>query len=196
MNHSFTLSLLLALGLTACVSQSPQPRYYLLEPLTAAATPAVAGDGGSPNRIITLTAVHVPHYADRPQLVMADKNHQYQLDEFNRWAERLDDNIGRVLQQNLASLLPDTVILRNDSRPNLADTVRLSVDILDIVSDATGSARLVTQWTLARHHQILATRQSSHQVGSDGLTAAARVTALNTLLTELSRDIATDLSHY
>ena len=196
MNCSRLRTLLLASGLTGCLSQSPPPRHYLLEPLTVAATAVALPNGSSSGRVITLTAVHIPRYADRPQLVTADNNRQYQLDEFNRWAERLDDNIGRVLHQNLAVLLPGMIVLRNDSRPNLADTVRLSVDILDIVSDATGSARLVTQWTLARHHQILATRQSTHQIGSEGLTPAARVAALNTLLTELSRDIAADLSHY
>ena len=94
---------------------------------------------------------------------------------------------------NLATLLPETVVLQKESRPNRADTLRLSVDILDLRADSTGTAQLVAQWTLARHHQIVETRQSSHEVHYPSDTASARVAALNELINRLSQDMAENL---
>ncbi|MGI9213915.1 MAG: PqiC family protein [Methylococcaceae bacterium] len=189
MNIRIALYLLAGITLAGCMAHTPSPHYFLLNPLNP--EPVLADSRKT--RVVTLSAVHIPHYADRPQIVTSGTDNQYQLDDYNRWAERLDDNILRVLQQNLSTLLPDTVILQNDSRPNLADTLRLSVDILDILADSTGTARLVTQWTLARHHQIVETRQSSHQVHYPSETAPARVAAINELINRLSHDIAEDL---
>ncbi len=192
MKHSSLLYLLLPVCLSACVTKSPLPDHYLLEPLAVSTAPTQTVTDKI--RVVTLSSVHIPHYADRPQIVTATRNNQYQVDELNRWAERLDDNIVRVLRQNLANLLPETLILRNESRRNLTDAVRLSVDILDILTDETGTARLVTQWTLTRQHEILKTRQSSYRVEASGQTVAARVGAINEALNRLSRDIANDMA--
>ncbi len=186
------LPLILVLLAGCALNTSPKPRYYLLEPLavTGNSQPTEAGQ----TRLIILSAVHIPHYADRPQIVTAGPQHDYLIDEYHRWAERLDDTMQRVLQQNLSGLLPDTLVLQNNIRSSETDRLRLSVDILDFIADErTGMARLVAQWTVTRDHQIVTTRQTTHQIKVAGIEPAARVAALNEVLNELSRDIAEDL---
>jgi len=190
--HSFLSYWLLASGLTACVAKSPEPVHYLLEPLAASA--AASESGADKPRTLILSSVHVPHYADRLQIVTASQNHQYRVDDLNRWAERLDDNIARVLRQNLAYLLPATVVLSTESRRRPADETRLAVDILDLLTDETGAARVVTQWTLSRQQESLLTRQTAYRVEASAQTVAARVAALNEALNRLSRDIANELA--
>lgn len=188
----FPLFIMAALTLTGCVANSPKPQYYLLKPI---AMPVESLDSSNrKTHLITLTAVHIPHYADRPQIVSASVDNRYQIDEFNRWAERLDDNIIRVLQQNLSILMPEAVILQNNSRSNSLEAVRLSVDILDFMANETGMAQLVAQWTITQDHQVLNTHQSSYHTQSGGNTHTAEVAALNELLNRLSRDLADDLN--
>ena len=96
---------ILWLALSGCGS-TPSPKFYLLEP-SAPVAPAAASDKRA---LIVLAPVRIPHYLDRAQIVTASGDNGYQLSELNRWAEGLDHNITRVLQQDLSQLLPANVV--------------------------------------------------------------------------------------
>ena len=86
------------LGLGACAS-TPS-RFYILNTLTASETiPATAAARGP---VIGVGPITFPKYLDRPQIVTRASRHQLTLGEFDRWAEPLQDNVSRVLAENLA----------------------------------------------------------------------------------------------
>ena len=56
---------------------------------------------------IGLATVVVPEYLNRNEIVVNLDNTVYQLAEFNQWAEPLNENLTRVLEENLTNLLRD-----------------------------------------------------------------------------------------
>jgi uncharacterized protein len=95
------------LGLGACAS-TPS-RFYVLNTLPASETvPATAAERGP---VIGVGPITLPKYLDRPQIVTRASRNQLALGEFDRWAEPLQDNVLRVLAQNLMLLIPTDHIL-------------------------------------------------------------------------------------
>ena len=82
----------------ACLGPRSDPSaFYLLNatvaPVQAPALPVVLGVG----------PVTLPGYLDRPQLVVRVSENEIALAESDRWAERLDDNVVRILQADLGA---------------------------------------------------------------------------------------------
>src|SRR5271157_2873762 len=89
----------------------------------AAVAVAVAGCASAPSRFYTLTVtatgdgspaaayavavgpVSVPTMVDTPPFTIQVATNRVEVDEFNRWAEPLSENIARVVAGNLAVLL-------------------------------------------------------------------------------------------
>ena len=93
-----------ALMLFGCRSSAPPMEFYTLsatraqaeaDPITSA-KPVSVGVG----------PVTIPEVLDRPQIVIRTSPNKLQIDEFHRWAGRLDENFARVMAENIALLLP------------------------------------------------------------------------------------------
>ena len=93
-----------ALLLTGCGSSSPRVAFYTLNPLTAmqveAKTPAT-----DQKLSIGVGPVEIPEMLDRPQIVTRSGPNKLNVDEFHRWAGRLDENLAGVLAENISLLL-------------------------------------------------------------------------------------------
>lgn len=50
--------------------------------------------------------VAIPEVLDRPQIVTRTGPNKLRIDEFHRWAGRLDEDFARVLAENISLLLP------------------------------------------------------------------------------------------
>lgn len=175
--------------LAGCVGSTPPARFYLLEPLASNnSTTAVVAD----KPILALVPVKIPHYLERAQLVTASGKNTYQLDELNRWAESLDDNITRVMLQELSGLLPADVVLSTSQRAKQA-TLRLAVSMLEFHIDPQGQAKCVAQWQISKGEEVIVSKQSSYQVPASLNDAQIKVQALNQCLNQLNREMAAAL---
>jgi len=99
----YLLSILLLLC-TSCIQigSDPQPvQYYLLESMTDA--PEILS-GEALN--IDLELVNFPDYLDRLQIVTRNDNNGIDFSDSARWAEPLQDNLARILRENIAQMLP------------------------------------------------------------------------------------------
>ena len=181
-----TLSLLLALA--GCIGGTTPPSdFYLLEPIKAQPG-SVPGEPR--HRNIALAPVRIPQYVDRPQMVTATDRNAYHVSEFNRWAERVDDGIARVLALNLSQLVPTDHVTLNASGRNPPDTLRVAVTILEFHVDQQGQARLTAQWTASRGSDTLLTKQASYREPASTTDYRAMAAALNECLNRFSRDMA------
>ncbi|WP_031434406.1 PqiC family protein [Methylomarinum vadi] len=189
------LPLTLSLAMAGCVggATSPPSNFYLLEPI---AGDNRASSGKQARLSVALHPVKVPEYLDRPQIVTATAPNAYQLSEFNRWAEALDVNITRVLAQNLTLLVPADVWSSRSSLDAKQAALRLRVDILEFHIDPKGQAKLVAQWRVKKHGQLLWNRQVSYRAEASKTDYRRMVAALNDCLNRLSRDIAQSLSRF
>lgn len=191
MKSPISLGLICLFGLfllTACVGSTPASRFYMLESLTTSS--AIAPSSGQAARLaLALAPVKVPHYLERAQIVSAAGKNTYQLDELHRWAESLDENMTRVLLQNLTQLLSSDVVLTTSKRAQQSE-FRVVVNVLEFHVDTQQQARLVAQWQVSRGDAMVLNRQTTHQVPVVSEDIALKVQALNQCFNLLSQDIA------
>jgi uncharacterized protein len=95
----------LVITFTAGCGSSPPSHFYTLD---ATATP-----GGTPaaNYAVAVEPVTIPASVDRPQMVVQAGPNQVGVDEFNRWAAPLSENIARVIAGNLSTLLGTSQVM-------------------------------------------------------------------------------------
>ena len=181
------------LALAGCLGGPSGPtNFYMLSPLS----PSQAGTSAGPaeGRIrIGLATVVVPEYLNRNEIVVNLDNTVYQLAEFNQWAEPLNDNLTRVLEENLTNLLRADLIdvfLASDS--SIPADYRLEVDVLRLDGNLGGQVALVVQWALlgTEEDDLILMRRSEYQELAADQTVKELVLAQSRTIENLSRDIA------
>jgi uncharacterized protein len=120
-------------------SSSPPSRYYNLS--------AINTGGATASSIsIAVGPVAVPAMVDRPQIVVVTGPNEVRLDEFNRWAAPLQNNISRVVAENLTVLLgtPRVTLLSFDA------DYRTAIEVQSFESAPGSAATLDAIWTVRR----------------------------------------------
>ena len=137
----------------------------------------------------------VPAVVDRPQIVVDIGPNQVRLEEFNRWAAPLQNNIARVIADNLVLML-GTPRVTLAAQSLSADTdYRVAIDVQSFQS-APGAAAIVDAvWTVRRTKDgktelgRTTVRETVPERGYDALAAAH-----SRALARLSQDIAAAIS--
>ena len=181
------------LALAGCLGGPSGPtNFYMLSPLSPsqAGTSAATAEG----RIrIGLATVVVPEYLNRNEIVLNLDDTLYRLVEFNQWAEPLNDNLTRVLAENLTNLLRGDsidVFLAADS--SIPTDYRLEVDVLRLDGNLGDQVTLVAQWALleAEEDELILMRRSEYQEPAADNTYKGLVLAKSRTTEKLSRDMA------
>jgi uncharacterized lipoprotein YmbA len=141
---------------------------------------------------IGLVTVVVPEYLNRNEIVVNLDNTVYQLAEFNQWAEPLNDNLTRVLEENLTNLLRNDLIdvfLTSDS--SIPSDYRLEVDVIRLDGNLGDQVTLVAQWALleAEEDDLILMRRSEYQEPAADNTYKGLVLAKSRTIEKLSRDM-------
>ncbi len=129
-------------ALTVGCASTPSSFYTL----NSVATTAAASSGYS----VAVGPVSVPATVDRPQIVVRVSPNQVKLDEFNRWASPLENEIARIVAENLASLLgtPRVTVFPQSTSADAA--YRVMIDVQRFESAPGEAATLDTVWTVRR----------------------------------------------
>jgi uncharacterized lipoprotein YmbA len=141
---SFLRALAIGVALAAFVTgcSSPAAHFYTL---TATAAP-----GGATSRAsVAVGPVSIPATVDRPQIVVSAGGNQVSIDDFNRWAAPVQDNLARVVADNLVALLGTP---RVTLYPTLAADVefRVQIEVRNFDSAPGKYALLDAVWTVRR----------------------------------------------
>ena len=163
---------------------SPMSRFYTL---SAANAPAAASSTLS----IVVGPVSVPAVVDRPQIVVTTGPNQVRPEEFNRWASPLQNNISRVVAENLVAVLgTPRVILFSQTLGGDVD-YRAVIEVQRFESIPGEAATLDAVWTVSRTKDgksqtgRTTVREATSDKGYDALAAAH-----SRGLARLSREIA------
>ncbi len=181
------------LGVGGCAS-SKEAKFYTLNPIT------VSGDlpGSVPAEqgiAVAIGPIVIPDYLSRPQILTRSSPRELQLDEFERWAGSLEEDISRVLAENLSVLLSKdhVTVLRwgRDAYPFPAE-YRVGVDLIRFEGVIGESVTLAARWTVSREEdkKILSARESNVREPVEGQDYDALVGAMSSALATLSREIA------
>jgi len=148
----------------------------------------------SPNQaVIGLGPIRIPDYLNRPQMVVAISDNQYQLSEEHRWAERLDQNISLALTKFLPSQLGSNRIVRYPWAQRQVVDYQVSIDIIEFHIDALGQSRLTAQWLIKRKDQPDLNRRFAYQVSASTSDYEVMVNAQSACLIKLGQDITNTL---
>lgn len=180
--------LALSLILSGCAGGRIQDQFYLLEPTASASISPLTAL--RPNPRVGLAPVRIPGYLDRPQIVRALEGHRYELAEAHRWAERLDENIERVILADLSTLLPtDRMVLHPSAREPMLDAL-LGLQVQAFHSDDKGMAYLSALWSVKVHGAEVSSHRFECRQAAAGASYADGVAAQNACLGRLDRELA------
>jgi uncharacterized protein len=122
---------------------SPPSRFYTL---SGTATPAAT----SSNLSVAVGPVSIPAEIDRPEIVVSTSSNQVQLDEFNRWASPLQNNIARVIAENLVAMLGAPRVTLFPQTLSSDAYYRVALEVQVFRSAPAEAAVLDAVWTVRR----------------------------------------------
>jgi uncharacterized lipoprotein YmbA len=87
---------------------------------------------------------------DLPQIVVNTGPNQVTLDEFNRWASPLQNNISRVVAENLVTLLGTPRVSQFQQSLNADGDYRVAIEVQSFDSALGSAATLNAVWIVRR----------------------------------------------
>lgn len=173
--------------LAACGTTGPS-YFYVLSSSPAVSTP----DALAQEPAIGVGPINIPKYLARPQMVQRSGDHQLELHEQHRWAEPLQDNITRVLAENLARMVPTQQLAVFPWGRSARIDYHVTVEVSQFDADTEGNVTLTALWRVfGRTDEELVRQQlSSFTETAEGTEHAAIAAAHSRALDALSRDIA------
>lgn len=184
----------LLLAFSGCGTFSPQPdpsRFFILS------GPAQGEDTEkrprqSPALSLGIGPISLPAYLDRQEIVTRMAPNQVRLSEYDRWAEPLEEGVGRVVSQNVASLLRAERLTSYPWPSERRPLYQVEIEILRFETNSSQEAQLAARWTVrhtakkdaVRYHDTRLSRTARER------STAAEVAALSEVLADLSRQIA------
>jgi uncharacterized protein len=139
---------------------------------------------------VVVGPVSIPAEADRPQFTVLVAPNRVVIDEFNRWAAPLNDNIASVVAGDLAVLL-GTARIAAVPLANFNADYQVTIDIQQFKSVLGKSATIEAVWVV--HKSAGGIAQSGRTVASESVTGNdfdALAAAHSRALERVSRDIA------
>jgi uncharacterized lipoprotein YmbA len=187
----------LVVVLSGCASSTPS-RFYQLNPVISRTV--VAQD--VPNQdsvIVSIGPLRIPDYLDRPQIMTRSGKNELKLSEFDRWAGSLENDVIRVLVENISTLLPPDRFFVTRWTPlmesQLPPSYRVEVLIERFEGTPGGSVLLKVQWVVfGQDKRLLVKKESNISEQVNGSSYGELVETMSRALQRLSRDIADALT--
>ncbi|MGF6855177.1 PqiC family protein [Paraburkholderia sp. CI3] len=183
----FAAGLMLALAgalLGAC--KSPATNFYTLSP-----DDSLNSTGASRPIVAVIGPVTIPGIVDRPQIVTRIANNEVAVNEFDRWAQPLGGDIGRVIAADLGALLNSQQISVFDAVRDPSVVWRVRIDVMRFESVPGRDVTVDVLWTVRPPGKVRAvTGRSVARENVSGPGFEPIIAAYDRALASVSRDIA------
>ena len=164
-------ALCVVVAIAAACASTPPPRFYTLS--------STAPSGAATSKLsVAVGPVSIPAIVDLPQIVVSTGPNQVALDEFNRWASPLQNNISRVVAENLVALLGTPRVSQFQQSLNADADYRVAIEVQSFESAPGEAATLNAAWLVRRTRDgksetgRTTVRESAGDKGFDALAAA------------------------
>ena len=189
----FRWGLLLLIPLAiGCAETLPPPNLHVLSSLPRDAASGPGSAVASRGPVVGVEQANIPEYLDRPEIVVRTSANSLELTRGDRWGQRLQGDITRVVADNLRGLLPSDNVFVLPLRRREPVAVTVAVDVTSFERDASGAVVLNAYWSVldgqTEAERAGARARYSEPVEGEGVEAT--VAAMNRTLAALSRDIA------
>lgn len=132
----------LASLVSACSTTAPSHFYTLSSIKENAAPPSLLS--------VAVGPVSVPAVVDRPEFIVSTSDNQVRLDEFNRWASPLQDNLARVIAEDLSVLLGTPRVTLFPQTLSTDSDYRVAIEVQRFESTPGKSILLDAVWIVRR----------------------------------------------
>jgi uncharacterized lipoprotein YmbA len=141
---------------------------------------------------VAVGPVLIPDYMNRPQIITRSSTYEIYLDEFNRWAGALDDDIARVLSENISFLLSQQKIFASPWEWSSTATYQVPIDVKRFDVMPEGNVLLIANWSIIdqKTKQTLITLETQLSEHISGQDYNAKVSAMSKALEAFSKNIA------
>jgi len=192
------LFLVACLGLSAGCAGSPSSRFYTLTSLksSGAKTDSTSAEQGP---IVAIGPVVIPDYLYRPQIVTRSDGNEIRLNETERWAGSLQEDVSRVLVENLSILLAGdhVVVLRWEQAVlyHFPIKYRIGVEFVRFEGTVGGTVDLRTRYTVYGRDgkEMLSIRESTIREPVGGPDYEALTAAMSRSVAAVSKEITAAL---
>jgi len=173
-----------SVAVVAAGCASAPARFYTLN--------STATSDGSPvvNYAVAVGPVSIPAMVDRPQFTVQVAANRVAIDEFNRWAEPLNDNIANVIAGDLGVLLGTSQVAAVPLA-NFDPAYRVAISIQRFESVPGKSALIEAVWVV--HRAVDNSSRTGHTIVSEPVSGKgfdALAAAHSRALAKVSWDIA------
>ncbi len=185
----YLISILLLLCVSCIqIGSNPQPRnHYLLESMVKA--PLIYSSYRSD---INIDLIDFPDYLDRLQIVTRNQDNGIDFSDSERWAEPLQDNLARILRENLALMLPNANISVSPWENSSSDAIKVKLVVNKFWGKLNDHSQVDIRWAIDNGKE--ATTQG-HFIDQQpiGSTYQEMVVGLNSGINSLSLELAKKL---
>lgn len=174
-------------------AQTEQAKFYLLRSTSRESAHRGPREKLGPRELsVGVGPVDLPQYLDRPQIVTRTAGSELTIHEFDRWAERLQDNFTRVMANNIGLLLNTGQVFVFPWGSSVSIDYQVKMEVSEFIGQLGGPSSLAARWSIIGDDgtNVLLTRRSQFQARAPDATYEGLVTAMNETLTNLSREVA------
>jgi len=168
-------------------SSSPPLRYYTLNDIASTA-PAVTMPNQAPVRVDPIV---IPQELDRLEIVTRIGPNRLRISELDHWAAPLDDQIRRVLSDDLSTRLPPHELADSNEPAGGGPRRLLSVSITNFLADSTCSVALRADWMLRGPNTNIERGTESIVIPGDEPCTASAAGQMSNALAVLADRLAT-----
>ena len=177
-----------------CQSASPPVAFYTMDAMPPPLAGVPSGDMRQ-DMLIGVGPLTIPRAIDRPQVVTRVSANRIHVAEFHRWAGAIEEEILRVLADNISLLLDTHRVAAYPWGRHFKPDYQVFVDIHQFDGTMGRKVLLRANWTITgtAAAKVLASRRSLIQEKVSGADYEALVAAKSRAVLSLSRDLAREI---
>lgn len=183
-----------ALAVIFGCASTPPSNFYILNSIEKQAGQQKGSDAIQ-NITIGIDSIEIPDYLDRSQIVTRSSRNELKIDEFNRWAGSLKQNISLVLAENLSLLLSTDRVFAHLWIPDDSVNYWIHVEIIRLDVIPGDAVTMKALWTILGDHgkKEFITRTSEFTEKVSENSYGMMVAAMSRTFEKLSHEIASEI---
>ncbi|MDP8266415.1 MAG: PqiC family protein [Candidatus Aceula meridiana] len=180
----------LVLGGCISVSNSPTPRFYVLQ--AGYENQVNKKIGATSDFVIGIGPVKIPEYQDRAKIVTRGKDQMLKFSEFDRWGESLSLGVTRLIRENLTAMFPRAKFILYPWNSAIEAKYQVVVEVIQLDSDLQKELFLIAQWQVidVQNTKIMIIKRSEFRQPIIPQNYSGLAKTLSTVCASLSREIA------
>ena len=139
------IAMLFSIG---CAGRSLSARFYVLSPMAFSMAETINISGFSQKTVIGISPVTLPKYLRKSQIVTRTGGNELHLAEYERWAGKIEEDIGRVITENLGHILDTDKVVSYSSMEPISSDYIIKMDISRFDGRLGGNLEFFVRWAI------------------------------------------------